>query len=192
MTANSALNQNWVGCTVRTPRTQVARTLRAQCPGRGRCCAHNKQVARMSCPTSAGRGHAGRALVATRPGRMPPGRDLTLMSRHQGSQNHVATSNRCRDIVSPGQPKPGRDIKTRSRPSWRRTYVATSISCRDLISAHIGISRSRHQNSRSRPPPQPPMLRHQIHVATPFLPNKSRPGRDATSCRDLCMSRPPN
>ena len=52
---------------------------------------------------SAGRAHAGRALVATRPGSLPPGRDLTSMSRHQGSQNHVATSNRCRDIVSPAQ-----------------------------------------------------------------------------------------
>ena len=51
----------------------------------------------------AGRAHARRALVATRPGSLPPGRDLTSMSRHQGSQNHVATSNRCRDIVSPAQ-----------------------------------------------------------------------------------------
>ena len=95
-----------------------------------------------------------------------------IMSRHQigvatpPRPLHVTTSNRCRDIVSPAQPKPGRDIKTRSRPSWRRTYVATSISCRDLVSAHNGIS-------RSRPPLQPLMSRHQIHVATPFLPNKS-------------------
>ena len=48
VTLNSALYQNWDGCTMRTPRTQVARTLRAHCPGRGRCCAHSKQVALMS------------------------------------------------------------------------------------------------------------------------------------------------
>ena len=68
----------------------------------------------------------------------------------EGSQNHVATSNRCRDTT---QNTPGRDFKTGSRhrfscprqPSWRLTYVATSISCRDLISAHIGISGSRRK-----------------------------------------------
>ena len=47
---------------------------------------------------SAGRAHAGCALIATRSGSLPPGRDLTSLSRHQGSQNHVATPNRCRDI----------------------------------------------------------------------------------------------
>ena len=79
----------------------------------------------------------------------------------QGSQNHVATSNRCRDTT---ENTLGRDLKTgsrhrfscpapsqvatsktRSQPSWRLTYVATSISCRDLVSAHSGISRSRRK-----------------------------------------------
>ena len=86
-----------------------------------------------------------------------PGRDLTSMSRHQGNQNHVATSNRCCNTT---QTTPGRDLKTGSRlrfscpapsqvvtskpgrdPSWRLTYVATSASCRDLIPAHSGTSR---------------------------------------------------
>ena len=92
--------------------------------------------------------------------------------------SHVATSNRCRDTT---RAYPGRDTKIRSRPLWRLPYVATSNSCRDTVSAHSGPSRSRHQNSMSRPPTLPPMSRHHIHVATPFLPNQSRPGRDFIS-----------
>ena len=120
---------------------------------------------------SAGRAHAGRALVATRPGSLPPGRDLTSVSRHQGGQNHVATSNRCRDTTqnAPGrdlktgsrhqtssmQPEPCRDIKSVSRhhPSLSRSrhqnQVATLLEvtiCRDTVSAHSGLSRSRHRN----------------------------------------------
>ena len=138
MTLNSALSQNWVGCTVRTPRTQVARTLRARCPCRGRCCAHNKLVERMSRAQPAQVAHAGRALVATRPGSLPPSCDLTSMSRHQGSQNHVATSNRCRDTT---QNALGRDLKTGSRHQTsccQSTQVATSISCRDLTLTRPG------------------------------------------------------
>ena len=92
--------------------------------------------------------------------------------------SHVATSNRCRDTT---QAYPGSDTKTRSRPSWRLPYVATSNSCRDTASSHSGLSKSRHQKSRSRPPSLPPMSRHPIHVATSFLPNQSRPGHDFTS-----------
>ena len=75
---------------------------------------------------SAGHAHAGRALVATRPGSLPPGRDLTSMSRHQGSQHHVATSDRCRDTI---QTTPCRDIKLVSRHRFSAhtaTHVATS------------------------------------------------------------------
>ena len=95
------------------------------------------------------------------------------------------------------QAEPCRDIKSvsrhhlglsRSRPFWRLPYVATSNSCRNTVFAHSGLSRSRHQKSRSRhqksrsrPPTLPPMSRHHIHVATPFLPNQSRPGSDFTS-----------
>ena len=69
VTLNSTLSQNWVGCTVRTPRTQVACTLRAQCPCRGHCCAHCKLVARMSHAQPAQVAHsacAGRALSVRR------------------------------------------------------------------------------------------------------------------------------
>ena len=156
VTLNSALSQNWVGCTMRTPRTQVARTLRAQCPCRGRCCAHNKLVAHVAHAASAGRAHAGRALIATRPGSLPPSHDLTSMSRHQGSQNQVATSNRCRDTT---QNAPGRDLKTGSRhqTSCRQsTQVATSISCRDLMLTRPGrdlklFSLCHNMNFMSRP-----------------------------------------
>ena len=133
MTTNSALNQNWVGCTVRTPKTQVARTLRAQCLSRGRCCAHGKQVRLVALA-------AAPAPVMTQ----SPSRDTqfqqarsrpqidvatSLCSFHinapvatpnlgrdtkppQGIQNHVATSNRCRDTTLA---TPGRDLKTGSR-----------------------------------------------------------------------------
>ena len=185
VTLNGALSQNWVGCTVRTPKTQVARTLRAQCPCRGRCCAHSMLVARIaprswahvvtsfSCPAQARSRHHFQVATSwtTKPGcdvnpmsRPPfcPTKTAQVAaskigSRHQlpwCSQNHVATTNRCRDIT---QANPGRDTKTRSRPSWRLPYVVTSISCRDLISTHSGIFRSRHHNSRSRPSPLPLM-----------------------------------
>ena len=198
---------------MRTPRTQVALTLHAQCPGRGRCCAYSKLVARMLCAqpaqvtrsACASRAHAGRALVATRPGGLPqplsPCRDLIMMSRHRSflqSEAYVATLKSRREGL---KAKLGPDLKTGSRhrfscpapsqvatpkiqvaTSWRLPYVATSISCCDLISAHSGISRSRHQKSRSRPPPLPLMSRpqkrcrdlhsaqpHFYYVATPFF-----------------------
>ena len=122
MTLNSALSQNWVGCTVRTPKTQVARTLRAQCPGRGRCCTHSKLVARLSrlqpaqvariaprpwaqvvtsfpCPVPG-------QVVTPKPGRDPSG-DYP-MSRHQF---HVATSF-LHTVGFPGRDakNPGRDL----------------------------------------------------------------------------------
>ena len=153
VTLNSALSQNWVGCTVRTPRTQVARS--AHVVGTAACTASLSRA-------SAGRAHAGSALVATRPGSLPPGRDLTSMSRHQGNQNHVATSNRCRDTT---QKALGRDLKTGSRhqTSCRQsTQVATSISCHDLTLTRPGrdlkscrdlklFSPSHNMNFMSRP-----------------------------------------
>ena len=216
VTSNSALNQNWVGCTVRTPKTQVARTLRAPCPGRGRCCAHNKLVARMSraqpaqvarllsvrwsrhaqvaCPRSRPQNSRSRHPISTgqvatsnrcrdqplllpqeRPCRDPkpwsrhqtttrqpePCRDINSVSRHHSGQSKSRPQNGVATSFLLPNPKPGRDTKTRSLPSWRLTYVATSISCRDLVSAHSGISRSRCQKFRSRPPTLLPMSRPQ-------------------------------
>ena len=111
-----------------------------------------------------------------------------LRSRHQ---NQVATSwttNLCRDI------------KFMSRPQFPTGQVATSVPCRDLLETNLCRDinfMSRHRfcpkwafqvatpKSMSRPPTLSPMSRHQIHVATPFLLNKNRPGRDFTS-----LSRP--
>ena len=141
VTANSALNQNWVGCTVRTPRTQVAHTARAVPRSWALLRAQQAGRAHVARTASAGHAHAGRALVATRPGSLHPGRDLTSMSRHQGSQNHVATSNRCHDTT---QTTPCRDIKSVSRhrfscptqARWRhQDQVATFLEmnlCRDI------------------------------------------------------------
>ena len=85
-----------------------------------------------------------------------PGRDLTSMSRHQGSQNHVATSYRCRDTVSLAQPQ-----------ARSPTYVATSISCRDLLDDQ-------------------PMSRHQVHVVTSILykPGRDVSSMSRPPCRE--------
>ena len=103
VTVNSALSQNWVVCTVRTPRNQVAHTLRAQCPGRGRCCAHSRLVVR-AC--ALGRAHCYAYPVVTQ----YPGRD----TKWPNSLGQVVTSN-------PGRPQTGRP---RSRP---QSGVATSF-----------------------------------------------------------------
>ena len=116
MTANSALNQNWVGCIVRTPITQVARTLRAQCSGRGLYCAHARLVARRRAQVARMLGmrwsqHAEAACPRSRP------------------QNGVATS-----FPLPN-PRLGRDFLSGSGPPGRPSQVVTPTPCRDLPSA---------------------------------------------------------
>ena len=139
VTANSALSQNWVGCTVRTPKIQVAGTLRVQCPCRGRWCAHSKLVERMLCaqPTQVARiAPRSWAHVATSlPFPVKPPR-----SRHRfhvttsWRPSLIATSHWCRDIAQPTQvatPEPGRDLLD------DQVYVATSSSCCDLNSQQV-------------------------------------------------------
>ena len=116
--------------------------------------AYRAHVARVA---SSGSAHAGRALVATRPGSLPPGHDLTSMSRHQGSQNHVATSNQCRDTT---QTTPCRDIKSVSR---HRFSCPVPKPGRDvLFPGHdlLKFPLCRDIVSMSRPPTLPPMSRH--------------------------------
>ena len=113
-------------------------------------CAQQAGRAHVARTASAGHAHAGRALVATRPGSLPPGRDLTSMSRHQGSQNHVATSNRCRDIEVAKNMSRHHPENSRSRP---QNGVATP----NLMSPiHPGrdvhfLSRPHADQTRSRP-----------------------------------------
>ena len=143
---------------------------------------------------SAGRAHARRALVVTRPGSLSPGRDLTSMSRHQGGQNHVATSNRCHDTT---QTTPCRDIKSVSRHqivvatsflmpsplpmSRHQTYPSHCHPCRDIQF----MSRHQAQSSHCRPCRDIlVMSRHQACSATSLL------RRDAKRCRDLTLSGP--
>ena len=168
VTLNSALSHNWVGCTVRTPKTQVARTLRAQGPCRGRCCAHNKFVARMSRvqPAQVARMlgvHWSRHAQAACP---RPGRDIVPKSRPPEQLSQVATSTPCRDLPY-AQLKP-----PRSRPQ---------IWGRDTNFQRPAITMSRHQIGVATPlrpiqvaTPKPgrdppggyPMSRHQFYVAT--------------------------
>ena len=191
VTLNSALSQNWVGCTVRTSRTQVARTLHTQCPCCGRCCAHSRLVASMSWeqPTQVAR------------------------SAWAGRAHSAQVMGACRDLSPLSIPRPGRDIVPRSRPPEQLSQVATSIPCRDLPSAQLkqprsrpqkwgrdtsfhsaGRTMSRHQIgvatplrliqvATSKPGRDPPggypMSRHQFYVATSFLPTVGFLGRDA-------------
>ena len=129
--------RGWVH-TMRTPRTQVAGTLRAQCPCRGRYCTHSKFVSRMSL--------AQPAQVARMLG--------VHLSRHaQAACPQIATSLRCRDTKAANimsrhpihvatssllsQNRPGRDFTSWSQP----LHVATSKLGRDLV-LEIGSSHS--------------------------------------------------
>ena len=147
------------------------------------CSAHVVGTAARTAST--GRAHAGRALVATRPGSLPPGRDLTSMSRHQGSQNHVATpprphhvvtSNRCRDTT---QSTPCRDIKSVSRHRFSCPAQARSRH-QDQVATFLETNPCRDINFMSRPRfcpqkqtrPRRHFLSRPLHVAT------SKLGRD--------------
>ena len=183
-------HKNWVGCIVRTPRTQVARTLlrswallraqptgrahvaRTASSGRSACVghAHSAQVVgagrgRKSrppfCPIKTAQVAASKLWVATpiSIGQPEPCHNIKSVSRHHSGQSRSRPPNGVATPFLLPIPKSGRNTKTRPRPSWRLLYVARSVSCRDLVSTHGGISRSRHQNSRSRPPSLPPMSR---------------------------------
>ena len=155
VTINSVLNQNWVGCTVRTPKAQVASTLRAQCPGRGRCCDHNAQVARMSSAqpaqvarsACAGHAHSAQVMGACRdlpalpsqtakvatsfPSRdlleAIPCRDITFVSQHRSTLSRSRLQISCRDIVSPAQPQARSRLHFQVATSWMTNL------CRDII-----------------------------------------------------------
>ena len=204
VTVNSALSQNRVGCTMHTPRTYVEHTLCSQCPGRGRCCTHDKQVVR-AC--SIGRARLPllpqlrpKAQVVTpnfnRPGRnlksmlrpafaspteTPLSRPKTLVATPNHHQAARTMSRHQIGVATPLRPlqvansKRGRDLKTGSRhrfscpapsqvatPNQIATLLETNL-CRDIDFMSRPrffpqwISKSRHQKSRSRPPPLPPM-----------------------------------
>ena len=204
VTANSALSQNWVGCTVCTPRTQVARTLRSQCLGRGRmsrppCLAQSTaQVVtsfpcrdlleaipcrditlvlrhHLSCPAS--------SQVAT----SFPGRDFISRSRPPGRPTYVATSSSCRDLNSQ-QARSRRQFHVAT--SWRLTYVATSISCRNITSAHNGHSRSQHRNPCRGLPHCRPCRDINFMSRHCFCSTKTDQVATSLPCRDLTCYHP--
>ena len=130
---------------------------------------------------------AGRALVTTRPGSLPQlatslrCRDIKaarIMSRHQISVATPMTLNR---RPRSRHQKPGRDL------------LETTL-CRDInfMSRHRFCPQWNFQvatpKSMSRPLTQSPMSRHQIHVATPFLPTKTDQVATSNRCRDLKLS----
>ena len=173
VTLNSALSQNWVGCTVRTPRTQVARAVPiswALLLAQQACRAQPAQVARML---------------------------GVHLSRHaQAACPQVATSLRCRDIKAASiMSRHLIDVATPSRP----LHVATSIGVatsflyphrcpyRDII-RDIKMM-SRHQALPSHCHPCRDILFMSRHQAC-----SAKASQVATSLlgRDLYMSRPPN
>ena len=150
VTLNSALSQNWVVCTVRTPRNQVARTLHVQCPGRGRCCAHSRLAARMSRAQPA---HVTRTTSA--------GHALSMC--RSCAQHAQVTRSACAGRDTPRQSAPGqvvtsfpgRDLKSMSRPA-SAPPIETSLSRPKTFVA----TPNHHKVART-------MSRHQIDVATP-------------------------
>ena len=62
-----------------------------------------------------------------------------------------------------------------SRLQFPTGQVSTSVPCRDLLETNL----CRDINFMSRPHILPPMSRHQIHVATPFMPIVGFPSRNA-------------
>ena len=148
--------------------TQPVQVTRSACAGH----AHSAQVMGVGrgrksrppfCPSKTAQVATSKIGVATpiSIGHPEPCRDIKSMSRHHSGQSRSRPPNEVATPFLLPIPKSGRNIKTRPRPSWRLLYVATSVSCRDLVSTHSGISRSRHQNSRLRPPSLPPMSRPQ-------------------------------
>ena len=153
-----------------------------QNPGRARSAhvvgtaARTASLSRACRARSQRRSRMSRALVPTRPGSLPPGRDLTSMSRHQGSQNHVATSNRCRDIeVAKNMSRHQIDVATPTRT----LRVATSnFMSRHRLSCPASSQVATPEPGRDLLDNQP-MSQHRFHVATSFLPSMRFPGRDA-------------
>ena len=171
-------HQNWVGCTVRTPRTQVARTLRAQCPGRGRCCAHDRLVARMSCAQPA------QVALSVRRSRNAqavfprPGCDIISKLRPPRQLSQVATSIPCRDLPS-AQPKPprSRPQKMGSRHQFQQARSRPQIDVAPILcSSHRNARVATRNLGRDTKPPQG----SQNHVVT------SNRCRDTTTSVSYC------
>ena len=155
VTVNSALNQNWVGYTVRTPRTHVVHTLREQCPGRGRCCAHNAQVVRMS---------RAQPAQVTRMLRAQPAQ--VARSACAGRAHSAQVVGACRDL--PALPSQTAQVTT----SFPGRDLLEVIPCRDitLVSRHRLSCLASSQVATPEPGrdllDDQPMSRHQVHVVT--------------------------
>ena len=127
-------------------------------------CAHPEPRLRSCCSLS-------RALVATRPGNLPPSRPKSR-SRPQASQTRSRPQNGGCDTVL------AQTEQTRSRP---QNEVATPPP----------QARSRPQNHVTMPR-RPTMSRHQIHVGTPISPSSvatSKRCRDTTSAPSVTTSK---
>ena len=105
-----------------------------------------------------------------------PGGDSKAGSRHRFPlPNPQAKSRLPFQVATSWTTKPGRDTNPMSRHQFPTGQVATSVPCHDLLKTNL----CRDIKSMSRPPTLSLMSRHQIHVATPFLPTVGFPGCDA-------------
>ena len=147
-------------CTVRTPRNQVARTLRVQCPGRARCYAHNRLVVR-ACALGRARCCAQLRL----PRLDPKPRSCTKWPNRSGQ---VATSSPGHDLK---KVDPGRDLKAGSRLRFlcqASGQVATSFPGCDLLDDHARSRRQPYVATSLFSQPKQTMSRPQNGVATPM------------------------
>ena len=140
---------------MRTPKTQVACTLRSQCPGCGRCCAHCKQVVR-ACALGGAQLRLLRlpplrpkAQVAT-PNFNRPGRDLKSMSRPASALSTKTPLSRPKTLVVTLNHHKAARIMSRHQigvaTPLRPLQVATSKRGRDTVSPTQPQARSQHQN----------------------------------------------
>ena len=129
---------------MRTPKAQVASTLRKQCSCRGRYYADNAQVA---CTASAGCVHSAQVVGACRdlpalpslvaqvatsfPGRdlleAIPCRDITLVSLHRSAHSRSRLQISCRDTVSPAQPQARSRHQNQVATSWMTNLCRDSV-----------------------------------------------------------------
>ena len=141
MTLNSALSQNWVMCTMRTPKIQIAHELRDV------VCATGSTTSLLRARYV--------LLVTTRPGSLPLSRPKTML-RPPSRPNQVVTSKRGRDTHFN---RPGHDPTS-------TLSVVTPKPCRDTPQQLLLYRHEKSCCDLEPACPSPAMSRPQFDVVT--------------------------